>query len=127
MKKLLIAGVIALIQLTAAQADDIHACHGILTDQRTVGLSLGDCDLNSLSDQDLKVIDDACGQPNGVGDDSNKIECIIMTYVAPNHDTGSPYIVKKFLGTALGYGPEKTCISGGGQITCQPNPRKEIK
>jgi hypothetical protein len=53
----------------------IHVCHGILTDQRSVGVSLGDCDLNALSDADFKRITDTCGEPNRVGEDANQTQC----------------------------------------------------
>jgi hypothetical protein len=61
-------------------AQPVHAastafCDGTLTDQRTVGISLGNCDLNSLSDADYGKITRICGQPNGVDGDTSKTVC----------------------------------------------------
>jgi hypothetical protein len=51
------------------------SCDGILTDQRAVGISLGNCDLNSLSAADYDKIIRICGQPNGADEDTNKTAC----------------------------------------------------
>jgi hypothetical protein len=58
-------------------------CAGILTDQRTVGLSLGNCDLNALSDAELRQITDLCGQPNGVDEDANRTSCLVSAIAIP--------------------------------------------
>ena len=49
------------------------SCDGTLTDQG--GISLGNCDLNSLSAADYGKIIDICGQPNGVDEATNKTVC----------------------------------------------------
>jgi hypothetical protein len=69
----------------------IHVCHGILTDQRSVGVSLGDCDLNALSDADFKRITDTCGEPNRVGEDANQTQCTARVMAKPK--AGFPGIV----------------------------------
>jgi hypothetical protein len=51
------------------------SCDGILTDQRAVGISLGNCDLNSLSAADYDKIIRICGKPNGADEDTNKTAC----------------------------------------------------
>lgn len=51
------------------------SCDGTLTDQRAVGISLGNCDLNSLSGADYGKIIGICGQPNGADEDKNKTVC----------------------------------------------------
>jgi hypothetical protein len=52
-------------------------CTGTLTDQREVGVSLGGCDLNELSDSELAKIVSVCGKPNGVDEDVNTAICTI--------------------------------------------------
>jgi hypothetical protein len=41
-------------------------CSGFLTDMRTIGIQLGGCDLNSLSERDFKRVTDVCGSPGGI-------------------------------------------------------------
>ena len=67
------------------------SCDGTLTDQRTVGISLGNCDLNSLSDADYGQIIRTCGQPNGVDEDANKTVCHVRGASIPKK--GFPGIV----------------------------------
>jgi hypothetical protein len=69
-----------------------HPClPGILTDQRSVGVSLGDCDLNALSDADFKRITDTCGEPNRAGEDANQTQCTARVVAKPK--VGFPGIV----------------------------------
>ena len=51
------------------------ACSGFLTDMRTIGVQLGECDLNSLSERDFKRVTDVCGSPGGI--DSSALRCRI--------------------------------------------------
>jgi len=67
-------------------------CDGTLTDQRVVGISLGNCDLNSLSDVDYGKITHICGQPNSVDEDTNKAVC---------HVRGAGIPKKGFLGIVV--------------------------
>ena len=67
------------------------SCDGTLTDERTVGISLGNCDLNSLSDADYGKIIRICGQPNGVDEDTNKTVCHVRGASIPKK--GFPGIV----------------------------------
>ena len=80
----------------AGYAQPVHAastafCDGTLTDQRAVGISLGNCDLSSLSDADYSKITHICGQPNGVDEGTNKTVCHVRGPSIPKK--GSPGIV----------------------------------
>jgi hypothetical protein len=77
-----------------------YVCSEILTDQRVVGVSLGNCDLNSLSDAEFKRVTDVCGQPNGVGEDTNKTYCYIRATVVPKKNFPGIRTVTKLLGVA---------------------------
>jgi hypothetical protein len=79
-----------------------YICSGILTDQRAVGVSLGNCDLNSLSDADFKRVTDICGQPNGVGEDANKTNCKIRAIVVPKKNFPGIKTVTRLLGVVAG-------------------------
>jgi hypothetical protein len=48
----------------AAQRKD---CYGTLAYMPVVGIHIGQCDLNSISNEELKQITDVCGQPGGIG------------------------------------------------------------
>lgn len=72
-----------------------RTCTGILTDQRTVGVSLGDCDLNDVTSKDFKRITDACGQPNGVGENTNKTVCKARVSAVQKPHYPGIWIVKK--------------------------------
>jgi hypothetical protein len=65
------------------------SCDGTLTDQR--GISLGNCDLNSLSAADYGKIIHICGQPNGVDEATNKTVCHVRGASIPKK--GFPGIV----------------------------------
>jgi hypothetical protein len=65
------------------------SCDGTLTDQR--GISLGNCDLNSLSAADYDKIIRICGQPNGANEDTNKTACHVRGASIPKK--GFPGIV----------------------------------
>jgi hypothetical protein len=42
-------------------------CYGTLRDVPVVGIQIGQCDLSSISDKELKQITNVCGQPGGIG------------------------------------------------------------
>lgn len=71
---------------------------------RVIGITLGDCDLNSMTAKDLKRITDVCGEPGGTND-AKETHCRISAIVSPhksipseNHGYGAPvYIVQKLL------------------------------
>ena len=71
---------VAVFTGTQARATDV-TCSGVLLDQRVVGVSLGNCDLNSISEGEYKMVVEACGQPNGVGEDKNKTVCQVRAVV----------------------------------------------
>jgi hypothetical protein len=77
-----------------------YVCSGILVDQRTVGVSLGNCDLNSLSGADFKRVADVCGQPNGVGENANRTTCHVRATVVPKNNFPGIRIVTRLLGVA---------------------------
>jgi hypothetical protein len=77
---LLLSGIMSLP--SAAHTADT-TCSGVLRDQRVVGVSLGNCDLNSLSEKEFQEIVRVCGQPNGVGDDANNTTCHIRVIAVP--------------------------------------------
>ena len=60
----------ALIGYTSA-ADKRRVCSGEWTDMRRIGLSIGDCDLNDISDADLDYVHRRCGDLGGRGRTSN--------------------------------------------------------
>jgi hypothetical protein len=97
-RRLIIIGLALAFTRQASAAD--YVCNGILTDQRSVGISLGNCDLNSLSDADLKRVTAACGQPNGVDEDSNKTVCYVRAVTVPKTNFHGIRSVTKLLGVA---------------------------
>jgi hypothetical protein len=82
MKRLLIGALTAMAMLTVTQANGAEVnCSGILLDQRRIGVSLGNCDLNSLPEGEYKKVVEACGQPNGVGENDNKTVCHVRAVI----------------------------------------------
>jgi hypothetical protein len=76
MKRLLISASAAMAMLSVAEANAAElSCSGVLLDQRRIGVSLGSCDLNSLPEGEYKKVIQACGQPNGVGENDNRAVC----------------------------------------------------
>jgi TPR repeat protein len=83
-------------------ADDLFTCKGTLTDQRRVGISLGDCDLNSLPSSDIKKITDVCGQPNGVDENTNRKTCYVRGVVGVKKRSSGTTVVEKILTVKAG-------------------------
>jgi hypothetical protein len=84
--------------ISSAQASEspkltAHLCKGTLIDQRSVGISLGDCDLNDLGGGDLDQIKTICGEPHGV-DDDRKGACRVCGYVEQKADLGGVRLVE---------------------------------
>ena len=105
MKSLKIGIVIALVFASLAHAQGVERiCSGDFTDMRVIGVTIGDCDLNSIPDKEFKSITDICGKPSGI-DDTNEAQCRISAIVAPrksippaNHGYGAPaFVVQKVL------------------------------
>jgi hypothetical protein len=79
-------------------------CTGAFTDMRVIGVTIGDCDLNSISDNEFKLITDICGTPGGI-DNTNETKCSVRATVSPHkfiprehHGYGAPvYVVQKVL------------------------------
>jgi TPR repeat protein len=84
-----------------AAAEDF-TCKGMLLDQRRVGISLGDCDLNSLPASELKKITDICGQPIGVGENTNKT-CYVRGVVGLRKTSGTQ-VIERVLAIKAGGG-----------------------
>lgn len=77
-------------------------CAGLFTDMRHIGVLLGDCDLNSVSEVDFKRITDDCGEPENANDDITvDTLCRVYAIVSPQpeqHEYGDPvFIVRKVL------------------------------
>jgi hypothetical protein len=71
-------------------------CHGTLIEQRgEAGYSLGECDLNSVSSKQFERIRAVCGEPNGVGEDSNKTICYVGAVVVPKKNVPGVKLVTK--------------------------------
>lgn len=83
-------------------ASDAFTCEGTLTDQRRVGISLGGCDLNSLPISDMSKITDVCGQPSGVGEDTNKKTCYVRGVVGLKKKSSGITVVEKVLAVKAG-------------------------
>jgi hypothetical protein len=58
-------------------------CTGNLTDTRADGVTLGDCDLNSISVKQMDEIEDTCGIP-GTVDSPAENQCRIRAVVSPD-------------------------------------------
>ena len=87
MKKLLLATVAIGLTVVAAQAEsrDIErTCKGEFTDMRRIGLTLGDCDLNSISPKELEYIERVCGAPGTIDSDSKPPKCAITVIATPS-------------------------------------------
>jgi hypothetical protein len=82
-----------LITTTAHAAEKV--CAGVLTDMRTIGVQLGDCDLNSISANDFKHVKDACGEPDTI-DEHNDVHCTVRAIVAARNGAGV-FIAHKIL------------------------------
>jgi hypothetical protein len=94
---------------TIAQAQDVERiCRGEFTDMRVIGLTLGDCDLNSISDSEVSYVKRVCGEPWGPDPSENNNEvpkCAIKVIASrtksippENHGYGAPlYQVRKVL------------------------------
>ena len=89
----------ALIGSTSA-ADKRRVCSGEWTDMRRIGLSIGDCDLNDISDADLDYVHRRCGEPWGPWKNEQRTgkTCIITVIAGPRKPNarGAPvYPVRK--------------------------------
>jgi hypothetical protein len=65
-----------------------RVCSGALTDMRAIGITLGDCDLNSVSEEDFKRVTNVCGVPGGI-DAPNETKCRVSATSSP-HKTTNP-------------------------------------
>ena len=77
-----------------------YICSGILMDQRVVGVSLGNCELNSLSDTDFKRVTGICGQPNAAGAEANKTYCYVRGTVVQKKNFPGIRVITKVVGVA---------------------------
>ena len=97
LKPLAIAAM-SIAMLMPAKASEM-TCAGTLTDMRTVGIQIGNCDLNSISDKELKRVTRICGLPGGI--DKTAPQCRIRAIVSPHepnkYGTGFVNVVQKIL------------------------------
>jgi len=83
-RKWMLAALALLMTSGAATAKGKEkVCSGLLTDMRTIGVQLGDCDLNSLSSDDFKRVTDVCGEPSTI-DDQNETKCRVWSIASVN-------------------------------------------
>jgi hypothetical protein len=96
--------VVMLIVTSAAQAQDAErTCTGQFTDMRVIGLTLGDCDLNNVSDRELEYVKSLCGEPWTPDSDGKAAKCTLRVIASrnksiprDNHGYGAPlYQVRK--------------------------------
>jgi len=95
-----------LLPIVATAAGVEKVCSGLLTDMRTIGVQLGNCDLNSISEKEFKRVTDVCGSPGGV--DTTAPRCRIRAIVLPHkpnkYGTGFVDLVQKVLDVSKGAG-----------------------
>jgi hypothetical protein len=98
--------VVSFMSITAGAAGLEKVCSGLLTDMRTIGVQLGNCDLNSISESEFKRITDTCGSPGEV--DKTPPRCRIRAIVLPHqpnkYGTGFVDVVQKLLSVSKGAG-----------------------
>jgi hypothetical protein len=89
MTKALLTGVAALFLATgtAHAGPRVIYCSGEWTDMRAIGLTIGACDINSISDKKFKLIRSLCGEPWNPSDEKwqekNAPHCRIKAIVIP--------------------------------------------
>jgi len=80
---LFLPGTLAGSSIALASAE--RTCSGEFTDMRVIGLTLGDCDLNNLSANDLTYVKRICGQPWTPDSDTEASKCTSeLLHRAPN-------------------------------------------
>src|SRR6202030_4281215 len=74
-----------------------RTCKGEFTDMRVIGLTLGDCDLNLLSQNELKYVKRVCGAAATPSSENRASKCAIKVLASPkksirpeNHGYGAP-------------------------------------
>jgi hypothetical protein len=96
--------VVMLIATSAAHAQDAErTCTGEFTDMRVIGITLGDCDLNNVSDRELEYVKSLCGEPWTPDSDGKAPKCTLRVIASrnksiprDNHGYGAPlYQVRK--------------------------------
>jgi hypothetical protein len=101
-----LAGTLARGTITVAQSVE-RTCTGEFTDMRVIGVTLGDCDLNNISDNELGYVKHICGEPWTSDSDNKAKKCTIRVISArtkslptENHGYGAAlYQVRKVLMT----------------------------
>lgn len=79
----------------ASAADKRKTCSGEWTDMRVIGLTLGNCDLNDVSQSDRQYIRHRCGEPwtpEESGKRTAKI-CAITVVAGPRRPNGRGALV----------------------------------
>jgi hypothetical protein len=95
-----------LMSITATAAGIEKVCTGLLTDMRTIGVQLGNCDLNSISENEFKRVTDVCGSPGGVGKTPPRcrIRAIVLPHKPNKYKTGFVDVVQRVLNVSKGAG-----------------------
>jgi hypothetical protein len=65
-------------------------CTGYLTNTRTDGVTLGDCDLNFISVKQMSEIEDTCGLP-GTADSPAENQCRMRAVVLPDSSSAADH------------------------------------
>jgi hypothetical protein len=102
MTTLLVVTVAVVLMTATAHA---RTCTGELTDMRVIGLTLGDCDLNRISANELTYLKSVCGEPWSSDNEGTVRKCTITVNASriksiprENHGYGAPlYRVRKVL------------------------------
>jgi hypothetical protein len=86
-KRFICAGIFALVFGTITDANAASTlkmtCSGSLTNTRSDGVTLGQCDLNFISVKAMDEIENTCGIP-GTADSPTENQCRIRAVVSPD-------------------------------------------
>jgi hypothetical protein len=86
-RRLAVVWVCSLVLVTFTEANAASTikitCSGSLTDSRSDGVTLGQCDLNFISVKQMDEIENVCGIP-GTPDTPAENQCRIRAVVSPN-------------------------------------------
>jgi hypothetical protein len=102
---IILVGMLALSTANTNAGGVERTCKGEFTDMRVIGLTLGDCDLNLLSENELKYVERVCGAAATPSSENRASKCAIKVLASPkksirpeNHGYGAPlYRVQKVL------------------------------
>jgi hypothetical protein len=104
MPAVLLSAATGLIAATGAYAQGARTCSGEFSVLQAIGITLGDCDLNTISLADLHRVIEICGEPSTI-DSETITQCSIKVIasdkkmdLSEHHAYGAPmYKVRKVL------------------------------